>query len=115
MAEFEKPSNVEEEYFAREDVEKKHRLAVARASEMAAKEKEALQKLHFMHCPKCGMELHTLKRGSVEIEACFNCQGMWLDKGELEQLMTDHERFGSRLMGAVLNIFERWTPAGKRL
>lgn len=107
--------NLEEEYFAREDVEKKHKLALKQAAELEAKEKEALKKLHHMHCPNCGMTLHKLHRGHVEVDTCFNCQGVWLDKGKLEQLMTEHEQFGSRLMGAVLNIFERWTPAGKKL
>ncbi len=114
MPDFEKPSNTEEEYFAREDIEKLHKLAVKRAQEMASKEKEELRKLHHNHCPSCGMELHSLKRGKVDVDFCFNCQGMWLDKGELEVLMTEHERFGSRLMEAVLGIFERWTPAGKK-
>jgi ribosomal protein L37AE/L43A len=114
MSDFEKPSNVEDEYFAREDVEHLHRLAVKASQEMAAKEKEDLKKLHHMHCPKCGMDLHTLRRGQVEVDTCFNCQGVWLDKGKLETLMTDHERNGSRLMEAVLNIFQRWTPAGKK-
>jgi hypothetical protein len=114
MAEPTKPSNAEEEYFAREDVEKKHKLHLKRAAEMAAKEREELKKLHHGHCSNCGMELHALQRGRVEVQACFNCQGLFLAKGQLEQLMTEHEAFGSRLMGAVLEIFERWTPAGKK-
>jgi hypothetical protein len=33
---FEKPSTQEEEYFAREEIEKKHRLAVQQAEALAA-------------------------------------------------------------------------------
>ena len=51
-------TNTEDEYFAREDIEKVHKLAVKQSQEMAAKEREALQKLHYMHCPKCGFDLH---------------------------------------------------------
>ena len=107
--------NLEEEYFAREDIEKVHKLAVKRASELKAKEREALKALHFHHCPNCGMDLHPLKKEHAEVWACFNCQGMWLDKGQLGMLMNEHERFGSRLITAVMNIFERWTPSGKKL
>jgi hypothetical protein len=115
MAEISKPSNTEDEYFAREDVEKMHKLALQRAAEMAEQERRDLEKLHHGHCPNCGMELHVLKRGKVDVQTCFNCQGVWLAKGQLERIMNEHERFGSRLVTAVLDIFERWTPSGKRL
>jgi uncharacterized protein len=109
-----KPSNVEEEYFAREDVEKKHAMALRRAAALEDEQREQLRKLHHGHCPNCGMELHKLKRGVVETETCFNCQGVWLPKGQLEHLMNEHEGFGSRLVSSVLEIFERWTPTGKK-
>ena len=105
---FDKPSSQEEDYFAREEVEKKHRLAVNQAEELADKQKEELRRLHFMKCPHCGMDLHTLKRGVVDIDMCFHCQGIWLDKGRLETLMTRpiHER--GAVMRSVLNIFRTW-------
>jgi hypothetical protein len=111
MAETAKPSNTEEEYFAREEIEKKRKLALQQAQELEAKKKDELKKLHFMKCPKCGMDLHTLTRGSgkdaVEIDTCFNCHGIWLDSGELDQLMkSGHEQSGA-VMKAVLNIFKK--------
>jgi Zn-finger nucleic acid-binding protein len=36
-----------------------------------------------MHCPKCGQTLSPEKCGSVEIDVCPSCKGVWLDKGEL--------------------------------
>ena len=36
-----------------------------------------------MHCPKCGQKLLTEKCGSVEIDVCPSCKGVWLDAGEL--------------------------------
>jgi hypothetical protein len=100
----EKPSNTEEEYFAREEIEKKRKLALQQAEELKDKQKRELKALHHMKCPKCGMDLHTLKKGTVEIDTCFNCHGIWLDAGELEQI-TKHDKGGS-VMGAVLNIFK---------
>lgn len=100
----EKPSNTEEEYFAREEIEKKRKLALAQAEEMKEKQKRELKALHFMKCPKCGMDLQTLKRGTVEIDTCFNCHGIWLDAGELDDIV-GQGKTGS-VMGAVLNLFK---------
>ena len=107
MADLDKPSSTEEEYFAREEIEKKRKLALQQAEEMAAKQREDLKKLHHMKCPKCGMDLHTLQKGSVELDTCFNCHGVFLDAGELERLMQQagHENSG-KWMGAVLNLFK---------
>lgn len=107
MAEFDKPSSTEEEYFAREEIEKKRKLALKQAEEMAVKQREDLKKLHFMKCPKCGMDLQTLKKGQVEIDTCFNCQGVWLDAGELDQIMSQGSENSGKVMGAVLNLFKR--------
>ena len=71
-----KPSKVEDEYFAREDVEKKRKLAFQQAQVMAEQQKDALRTLHYMKCPKCGFDLHTLKRGEVDLDTCFNCKGL---------------------------------------
>ena len=39
-----------------------------------------------MRCPKDGTALVTLEQRGVTIDECPTCQGMWLDRGELEQL-----------------------------
>ena len=40
-----------------------------------------------MNCPKCNTEL-TKKyyKGSIEVDSCPNCWGMWLDTPELDKL-----------------------------
>lgn len=102
-----KPSSSEEEYFAREEIEKKRKLAIQQAAETAAKQREELKQLHYMKCPKCGMDLHTLKHGDIEIETCFNCHGVFLDAGELDAILKQHGHEGSgKWMGAVLNLFK---------
>lgn len=100
-----KPSNQEDAYFAREDIEKMrvlHRQQVAARKE---EERAALKALHYMHCPKCGLELHTLERGAVTLDTCFNCHGVWLDAGELEQVIAESQTGGAPVMKAVLNLF----------
>ncbi len=107
MANLDKPSSTEEEFFAREEIEKMRKLAIQQSQSMAAQQREDLKKLHYMKCPKCGMDLQTLKHGNVDIDTCFNCHGIFLDAGELEQLQKQmsHEKSG-RWMGAVLNLFK---------
>ena len=107
MANPDKPSSTEEEYFAREEIEKKRKLALQQAEEMAGKRREELKQLHYMKCPKCGMDLQTLSRGKVEIDTCFNCHGVWLDSGELDAIVEQGPEGGGKVMGAVLNLFKR--------
>lgn len=106
MSDLDKPSNTEEEYFAREEIEKKRKLALQQASQTEAQRREELKQLHFMKCPKCGMDLQSLNQGSVEIDTCFNCKGVWLDAGELEQVLKSSPAGQGRWMGSVLNLFK---------
>lgn len=101
-----KPSNTEEDFFAAEEIEKKRNLAFKQAEELQAKQRRELKALHYMKCPKCGMDLHTLKKGSVEVDSCFNCEGVWLDAGELETLLEQGTKQGGAVMGAILNLFK---------
>lgn len=107
MSTTDKPSSTEEEYFAREEIEKKRKLALQQSESLAAQQRESLKALHYMKCPKCGLDLHTLQRGDVEIDTCFNCHGVFLDAGEMERLVKHglNEQSGT-WMGAVLNIFK---------
>ncbi len=38
-------------------------------------------------CPNCGGQFVELERAGVRIDACRNCRGVWLDRGELETLV----------------------------
>ena len=98
-----KPSNVEDEYFVREDAEKKRRLALQAKKEKEAAELKRLKDLHFMHCPKCGLQMHEVKLRGVDVDVCFSCNGVFLDQGELEKI----ERPESKgVMSSILNWFK---------
>ncbi|MCS6913378.1 MAG: zf-TFIIB domain-containing protein [Myxococcales bacterium] len=102
-----KPSEAEEEYFAREEAAKRQREALERARQMKEKEMEELRRLHYMKCPKCGFDLQeTLFRG-VAIDKCYHCHGMWFDEGELEKL-TGHQQYD--LFQSIVRIFRRSSP-----
>lgn len=100
-----KPTSPEEEYFARENAEKLRKLSLERAKDLEAAEREELKKLHWMRCPKCGMEMQEIKFRGVEIDRCFSCGATVFDAGELEQIGVD-EKEGGAVMRSILNIFK---------
>jgi uncharacterized protein with PIN domain len=97
----EKPSSAEDEYFFRLEAERKRKLAQERQEQLLAEEREQERALHFMKCPKCGMSLEEVSFGNVRVDKCFHCEGLWLDKGELEML----ERKEAGFLGRLLHVF----------
>ena len=81
-----KPSRNEDEYFAREDAERIRKLREQQAVEQRTKERRS----HYLKCPKCGADLRTEAFHTVQIDRCPECHGIWLDEGEIDQLM-EHE------------------------
>lgn len=55
-----------------------------------------------MTCPKCRAPMRSHKRNGVTIEQCTRCHGIFLDRGELEQLI-----------GAESSFLGRYGAAGK--
>jgi Zn-finger nucleic acid-binding protein len=100
-----KPSETEDEYFAKEEANRLHALAVEKQRATAAADAEALKKQHWMHCPKCGFDLDTISFRGIQIDRCFHCGGTWLDHGELEQLVGTGEPAG--LLKALVSMFRR--------
>jgi len=99
-----KPSDKEEEYFLRLEAEKMKKAAEAREQKIAEAKREELKKLHWMQCPKCGMELQTISYRSVEIDRCFSCNGVWLDVGELEKIAAEIPKSGT--LSGILRVFK---------
>ena len=97
MSEFDKPSKAEDEYFARQEIEKRKKWAKEQSAKMANEEKERLKQLHFMKCPKCGMDLKEIESHGVKIDQCANCGGVFLDAGELDQLAGKSEGVAHKL------------------
>ncbi len=103
-----KPSTSEDEYFVREDAEKKRKLALKAKKEKEAAELKALKDLHWMHCPKCGLQMHVMKLRGVDVEVCFSCNGIFLDKSDIEKLQKPESH---AVMGAILNWFKPETQS----
>lgn len=106
-----KPSNVEDEYFVREDAEKKRKLALQVKKDTEVAELKRLKELHFMRCPKCGLQLQEVKVMGVDADICFACQGVYLDKGELQTILAQVKQAKPGVMDAIINWFKPETGA----
>lgn len=82
--------STENEWFARHEVEllrQARRERSRQADDEGAKQAEELRAAHWMKCPKCGNDLVEESVGEVVIDRCGSCGGIFLDRGELEQLL----------------------------
>jgi hypothetical protein len=89
-----KPSEKEEEYFARVEFEKRKK---------AEEEKEKLKELHYMKCPKCGMGLIEIDYKGIRVDKCSSCEGIWLDAGELEAI----SKFEKTGLDKLFSVFKK--------
>ena len=87
----ERRRGLEEEYFRRKDKESLERLREALREEAHARGDKGVT----MECPRCNGKLHSDVYDEVEINRCDNCGGIWLDTGELEQII-DQENSTNR-------------------
>lgn len=84
---------IEEARHRREEAEKKRRGAEAEAQRLA----------HWRKCPKCGGDMAPETIEGLVIEKCVSCEGVYFDRGELDQLLLAHDRhrrgFFRKLLG----------------
>lgn len=73
----------EEEYFYHKDLDliSRMRRDLDRKRERVSQEQR--RSVHWMRCPKCGSQLVEQRQGSVAVDVCLGCGGLYLDKGEL--------------------------------
>jgi hypothetical protein len=97
-----KPSEREEEYFAKMEYENKRKILEEKHKELATGEKNRLKELHHMKCPKCGMELIEIDYKKTRIDRCSECKGIWLDAGELETV----SKFERSTLDKLFSVFK---------
>jgi len=78
-----KPTEREEEFFARTELERLKKIDEEKQKNIQQQERTRLQELHYMRCPKCGMELIEIDYKGITVDRCSECDGVWLDAGEL--------------------------------
>jgi hypothetical protein len=79
-----KPSEKEEEYFARMEFDRRKKIEEEKTKNITVEERKRLKELHFLKCPKCGMDLIEIDFKTIKVDKCSHCQGIWLDAGEFE-------------------------------
>ena len=94
----EKPSRNEDEYFAKVNAE----LIKQRRALLDAERAKQERKSHLNKCPKCGSTLVEREYHHMKIDACPECGGMWLDKGELEMIEHVERNQVKRFIGSML-------------
>jgi acetyl-CoA carboxylase beta subunit len=87
-------SEREEQYFQEQELKRRMQQAAEQQAKLAEDEKRRLKELHWMHCPKCGQTLATEKYGTVDIDVCPTCKGLWLDATELDQILASTQKTG---------------------
>jgi len=98
-----KPSEKEEEYFARVEFERRKKIEEEKQNKLAAEEKKRLRELHDMRCPKCGMELIEIDYKNIKVDKCSGCEGVWLDAGELDAV-SELEKTG---LDKLFSVFKK--------
>lgn len=97
-----KPTEHEDEYFARIEQEMKKKIEEKKKG-ASKEEREKLRELHFMKCPKCGMDLIEIDFKGMKIDECTDCRGMWLDSGEFDAMA----KIEKPVLERLFNVFKK--------
>ncbi|MBF0106585.1 MAG: zf-TFIIB domain-containing protein [Deltaproteobacteria bacterium] len=97
-----KTGSHEEEYFAKQQIEQKKKLASELKTKLENAERKRLKDLHYMNCPKCGLKLEELVYKGVVVDKCFSCGVVVLDDGELEKILGEDSSF----LKSISNLFK---------
>lgn len=98
-----KPSEKEEEYYARIEFERRKKLEEEKHRKLKEEDKKRLKERHDMKCPKCGMELIEIDYKGIKVDKCSECEGVWLDAGELEAI----SRFEKTNLDKLFSVFKK--------
>lgn len=105
MTDLNKPHRSEEEYFKRQELERRKKWAAETTAKMADEEKKRRKELHWMKCPKCGMDLNEIDMFGIKVDECDSCGGLFLDHGEIHQLLAaDRNEKGA--FARLFSVFE---------
>lgn len=91
------PSEQEEEYFARQEFERRKKALIEQESRGTEAERQRILAAARNRCPKCAAPLVTITYRKVELDKCSSCEGLWLDCGELDQVLAQEGGFLSGL------------------
>lgn len=86
----------EDRYFAEREKAALERLRKGLTAEQQADVREVV----LGRCPRDSERLETVQHTGVQIDRCPKCEGVWLDKGELETIaQRESDSWLGRLLG----------------
>ena len=98
------PSDSEQEYFLKLEIEKLRKAQEERAAKLKEEEKQKTKELHWMKCPKCGSDLAEIEYRKVKVDYCGGCGGSFLDKGEIAELLRLDE--SEHILAKFMKVFK---------
>lgn len=106
------PKKTEDEWFALNEREmlknlKRERERKQKQLEESLKQEEAKKQrdLHWMKCPKCGSDMVTKDVAGIQIDECTRCEGIYLDRGELEDMLLKKDEDRRSFMRRISGLF----------
>ncbi len=99
------PSDSEKEYFLKLELDKLRKAQAERAAKMQEEEKKKAKDLHWMKCPKCGMDLQEIEYRTLKVDYCAGCGGTWYDAGEVQRLLELED--DQHILGKFMKVFKR--------
>jgi hypothetical protein len=66
--------------------------------------REELKKLHWMCCPKCGHQMDEQDLKGILVDVCTLCEGIYFDRGELEDLLKKNAEEGLGFFRRLLGV-----------
>ncbi|MBS3908649.1 MAG: zf-TFIIB domain-containing protein [Actinobacteria bacterium] len=93
----------EDEYIARLEFERLKKVDEEKQKGLAEEERNRLKELHYMCCPKCGMHLIEIDYKDIKIDKCSECEGIWMDAGELEAV----SRLDKTVVDKFFGVFKK--------
>lgn len=64
-------------------------------------------------CPRCRQVMERPVVGGITVDVCRGCSGVWLDAGELTQLVTEYKKKGLRGDDVVVEQIREGLRSGK--
>ena len=96
------PSEQEEEYFAKQEFERRKKALTETQSRDAEAERQRILSVAKGRCPKCASPLVAITYRDVELDKCTGCGGLWFDTGELDRVMGQES---AGFLGGIKRIF----------
>ncbi len=99
------PSDAEEDYFRKEELERLERSRKKLDAERESIKAEQQRLEHWMRCPKCGSQMEEVLFRHIMVDRCTECGYIGFDNGELDVLISHEEPLLARISHEMRNLF----------